>query len=216
MKTLNKMIATGLITALGTTALAPLAYAQQANSSAPIVSQEVITASEITLSGTGRNVLTGIGFAKAAIDQGQTDVAKQILAELNTMFGDQDGTVMMKTDGSFALPLDTGFAVAEGFTPTDAHAAAFSTAKTLMADGNIDQVVTTLTDAGVDLVAKVALLPYGPTIDGLTQAAANLDAGDIDQATSALDAIGASVHVATFATDALPAQGFAMSDILAG
>lgn len=216
MKTYNKVIAASMVALLGTSGLAAIAQASEPTAAAPAVTQETVTASEIAVSGTGRNVLTGIEYAKAAIAQGQTDVATQILADLSGMFGDQDGTVMMKENGTFVLPLDTGLSVAEGFTPTDAHQAAFSKAQMLMADGNVDQVITTLTDAGVDLVAQVALLPYAPTIDGLTQAAADLEAGHVDQATSALDAIGASVHVATFATNALPAQGYDMSEILAG
>lgn len=216
MKTLNKVIATSLIAMMGTTSLVSLAHASEGAATAPAVTQETVTASEIVVSGTGRNVLNGIQYAQAAIAQGQTDVAKEILADLSGMFGDQDGTVMMKTDHTFALPLDTGLAVADGFTPTDAHQVAFSEAQTLMADGNVDQVITTLTDAGVDLVAQVALLPYAPTINGLKQAATELEAGQLDAAKSALDAIGTSVHVATFATDALPAQGYAMSDVLEG
>lgn len=216
MKTLNKMIATSMIAMMAGTGLVSLAQASEGAAAPSAVTQETITASEIAVSGTGRNVLTGIQYAQTALAQGKTDIAKQILAELSGMFGDQDGTVLMKVDDTFALPLDTGLAVADGFTPTDAHQAAFSKAQMLMADGNIDEVITTLTDAGVDLVAQVALLPYAPTIDGLKGAAADLEAGQVDKATSALDAIGASVHVATYATDALPAQGYAVSDVLEG
>ncbi|NIZ12041.1 YfdX family protein [Phaeobacter sp. HF9A] len=220
MKTANTFVATGLVAILGSAGLASAASAEAAANTAPTtaptVKQEVITASDIAVSGTARNVLTGVQYARAAIDQGQTDVAKKILAQVNGLFGDQDGTVMMKTDDGFSLPVDTGLSVAEGFTPTKDHEAAFATAQTLMANGNIDQVVTTLTDAGVDLVAEIALLPYTPTVNSLTQAAADLDAGQVDQATASLDAILASVHVASFATDALPAQGYAMSEIQQG
>ena len=216
MKTANKLVASGLIAILGSTGLVSAASAEANATATPSVKQEVVTASEIAVSGTARNVLTGVQYAKAAIAQGETDVAKKILADVSGLFGDQDGTVMMKTDEGFSLPIDTGLTVAEGFTPTEDHEAAFATAQTLMADGNIDQVVTTLTDAGVDLVAEVALLPYAPTMDGLTKAAADLDAGQVDQATASLDAILASVHVASFAPNALPAQGYAMSDIQKG
>ncbi|MGJ8609531.1 MAG: YfdX family protein [Octadecabacter sp.] len=216
MKNLNKMMATGMVAALGATMLVPLSATADTTTANTAVTQEVVTASEIAVSGTGRNVLTGIEYAKAAIDQGQPDVAKDILAELTGMFGDQDATVMMKVDDGFVLPLDTGLTVAEGFVPTDAHIAAFSTADALMSDGNVDQVITTLTDAGVDLVAQIALLPYTPTVDALTQAATDLDAGQLDSVTSTLDAIQASVHIASFAPDALPTQGYAMSDITAG
>jgi len=213
MKTATKLVAAGLVALMGTTGLVSVASAETNASATPNVTQEVVTASEIAVSGTARNVLAGVQYAKAAIDQGQTDVAKKILAEVSGLFGDQDGTVMMKTDDGFNLPIDTGLTLAKGFTPTKDHETAFATAQTLMANGNIDEVVTTLTDAGVDLVAEIALLPYTPTVDGLTQAAADLDAGQVDQATASLDAILASVHVASFAPNALPAQGYDMSEI---
>ncbi|EBA06799.1 YfdX family protein [Sagittula stellata] len=216
MKTANKLVATGLIAIMGSTALVSMASAGTDATAAPSAQQEVVTAKDVTVSGTARNVLAGVQYAKAAIGQGQTDVAKKILADVNGLFGDQDGTVMMKTDKGFSLPIDTGLTLAKGFTPTEVHEAAFAKAQTLMADGNINEVISTLTDAGVDLVAEIALLPYTPTVDSLTQAAADLDAGQVDQATASLDAILASVHVASFAPDALPAQGYAMSDIQQG
>lgn len=219
MKTHNQFITTVLVTALGITTLTPLASAAtetKLNGGTTDATQELITASDLKVSDTGRNVVMGVQYAKAALAQNQTDAAKAILADLTGLFGDQDGTVLMKTDGGYVLPLDTSLSVADGFTPTSTHEQAFTKAQALMAEGNIDEVVTTLNGAGVDLVANVAVLPYTATIASLKQAAADLNLDHLEQANLALDAITSSVHVATFSTNALPSQGYDLSNVLNG
>ena len=215
MKLSKTFKAAVIAAAVGATGAASFARAETAVPAATTADQ-VQTTQDVLISGTGRNVIAGIGYAKAAIADGETDAAKEILTEVTGLFGDQDGQVMMKTDDGYALPLDTALSVAEGFTPTEAHGVAFQKAQAMMQNGNVDEVITTLTNAGVDLVAQVMLLPYTPTVDTLQQAVADLDAGKLDAAQTALDAIPASVHVATFETDALPTQGYDMTEVHQG
>ena len=228
MKTRSKFVAALLAASVSAGALIPLAHAEAikgtpSTESAAVVTTpaktskaEVATATEINLSGVGRNAVTGIQYAKIALEQGQADAAKDILSQVNGMFSDNDGALIMKTDAGYALPLDAGFSVPEGFQPSKAHEVAFSKAETLMQNGDIDAVISTLTDAGVDVVAQVAVLPYATTVDGVKQAVADLDAGHVDKAKTALDSIIATVKVETFAPNALPTQGYTMTDILQG
>lgn len=214
MKIHSKFIAAVLAASVSTVALAQVASAE--STPTETVAEEVTSASAITVSDAGRNVANGVYFAKMALAEGNTDAAKEIIGEVSALFGDDDADLMVKTDGGFGLPLDTAISLAEGFEPTDAHAPAFAEANKLMQMGDIDGVIRTLNTAGVDIVAEIAVLPYQSTIDGLNTVSAELDAGDLEKANAALDGIGASIAVETFAPDALPVQGHAMTDILQG
>lgn len=214
MKTQSTFIAAILAASVSTIALA-----QVANADTPptdTVVEDVVSASTITVSDTGRSVANGVYFAKRALAEGNTDAAKDIIGKLSTLFGEDDADLMVKTDAGFGLPLDAAIGLAEGFEPTDAHAPAFAEASKLMQAGDIDGAIRRLNTAGVDIVAQIAVLPYQSTIEGLKAVSTELNAGDFEKANAALDRIGASIAVEIFAPDALPTQGYALTDILQG
>lgn len=216
MKPNTKVIAAILAASVSSLALAPAVLAETGKVDAVEPVEEGVSAPVIALSEAGRTVATGLFIAKMALAQGEGEAAKGIIGEMSGLFGDADADLMIKTDAGFGLPVDAAIALAEGFAPTEAQAPAFAEANALMQLGDMAGVIRTLDTAGVDIVAEIAVLPYQTTIDGLNAVSAALDAGDFATATAALDDIGASIAVETFAPDALPAQGHAMDEILQG
>ena len=168
---------------------------------------------QIKVSDVARSAVTSIHFAKQALTSGDADSAKVILDEVTGLFSDKDAALVVKTDTGYALPLDQGFGLTEDFTPTEEHAPIFAEVDLLMQSGNINGVLNTLNDAGIDLMAQVAVIPYGSTIEGIKQVVADIEAGQLEKAGTDLDAMLASVKVEYYAPDALPTQGYAPEDI---
>ena len=217
MKKSSKITGAVLAATIATAPVFNLAYAETASpdvTPAPTAEQmapELM--SQIKVSEVGRNAVTGIHFAKQALVNGDSDAAKAILDEVKGMFSDKDAGLVVKTDSGYVLPLEQGFGLPESFTPTDAHAPVFAEADVLMQSGDINGVIDAFNQAGIDLVSQVAVIPYTATIDSVTQAVADIDAGKLDKAGTDLDAVLASVTVESFEPGAPPVQGYAPADI---
>lgn len=168
---------------------------------------------KLKISENARNAMSGIHFARQALNHGDTDAAKAILDEITGLFGDSDAALTVKTESGFALPIEQGFGLPKGFKPAEEHAPVFAEADLLMRSGDLNGVITAFSDAGIDLVAQVALVPYSATIDGLKQVVADLDAGQIEKAGKDLDAMLTAVKVESYSRDALPKQGYPPGDI---
>jgi len=192
--------------------LAQADISSAADDVAPVAGQEAPALKlmeQIKVSDVARSAVTGIHFAKQALTSGDADAAKEILDEVTGLFSDKDAALVVKTDTGYVLPLDRGFGLTEDFTPTEEHAPIFAEVDLLMQSGDINGVVIILNDAGIDLVAQVAVIPYSATIEGIKQVVADIDSGQLEKAGTDLDAMLSSIKVESYTRDALPTQGYA-------
>lgn len=219
MKKVSMIKGTLLAAIVVATPLYNLASADEASASpeAAAVSENLESASSmmdrIEISEVGRNAVTGMHYARQALSQGDSETAKDILNGVADLFSDSDAELTVKTASGYYLPIDQGVGLAEGFTPTEEHEQVFSKARALLSSGDFDGVISTFNEAGVDVVAQLAVLPYSSTVDGLKQALADLDAGELDKVGSDLDQILSAVKVESYAPGALPEQGYTASEI---
>ena len=213
MKNATPLYTTALIVALA----ASPAFAETDKATASAGEPAAITAeplyTPLQISGIARSTFSGIQMASQALTAGESAVAKEIINDINNLFSDNDADLIVKTDKGFGLPIDQGVALPEGFVPTEAHKPTFAAADVLMQAGDIDGVIATFKEAGIELVSKVAVLPYAPTVDGLQKVLADIDAGELDKAGSDLQSLLTAVIVERFAIDAPPVQGYTPAEI---
>lgn len=202
-----------LAVAIGAGAIAQTAVADD---TAKPAAEETAKASSIKIPAVGGTLLNDVRHARMALFDGQAETASGILSQATSYLGDDTAKYAIKTDGGYAIPVDSGVSFADGFTPTQDHAPAIAQAGQHMQQGDIDGAIETMTNAGVDLDVKMVVVPYKTTVDALEKAIEDIGAGDIHKANMVLKSIETSVKVDDFKPGHLPHQGYKLSEILGG
>ncbi|MDM8010915.1 MAG: YfdX family protein [Parasphingorhabdus sp.] len=104
------------------------------------------------------------------------------------------------------IPFDTSMAIAEDYTATPQKALKVKEANSHLAKGDRKTAIEKLRLADINVLTTVALLPVGPTMDHLTDAANLLEQDKYYDANIALKAIEDSVMVQTYDANGVPAK----------
>lgn len=212
-----KIIVAVVAAAIGAAAIAQVANANSATNTETEAATEV-QAMGINIPATGFTILEGAHNARLALFEGDVDVAKKLIADASSKFDERAAEIAMKITGQdgFAIPVDSGLQFAQGFEPTEEHAPAITQAGALIQQGELNAAVKVMSDAGIKMDYKVAILPVEMATVNLDQALADINAGQLQKADLALEAVGASVLIEDYTPDALPHQGYPLTEILRG
>ncbi len=104
------------------------------------------------------------------------------------------------------MPFDMSMTIAEDYKATPQQALKIQEANQHLAKGDHKTAVEKLRLADIDVQTTAALLPVGPTMDHLTEAANLLEQGKYYAANTALKAIEDSVVVQAYDADGLPIE----------
>ena len=217
MKPNSKFTATIVAAALATTGVAEIANA--ASDTAAKDAEAVQVAGEsIRVPANGKHILDGVHAARLALFDGNIDLAKDMISNSHNQINDHaaEFAVKLKDAKGFALPVESGLQFKEGFQPTDQHAPIINQAGAMIQNGQVDEAIGVMTNAGIELDIKVVLLPVAQTATHLDQALADIDAGHIHKANMALKAVETSIEIQDFQPGTLPSQGYPLSEILPG
>ncbi|KIC39045.1 hypothetical protein RA27_17980 [Ruegeria sp. ANG-R] len=217
MKPNSKFVAAVVAAALATTGVAQIASAAS-ETAAETEQATQVAGQSIQIPENGKHILDGVRAARLALFDGNIDLAKEMIAASHDQINDRAAEYAVKLDanGGFALPVDSGLQFKDGFQPTDQHAPVINEAGALIQNGQVDEAISVMNDAGIELDIKVVMLPVGKAASQLDQAIADIEAGQIHKANMALKSVETSIEVQDYQPGGLPAQGYPLSEILTG
>lgn len=212
----SKVPAVLMAVILGTSALSPLAMAEEVVSTSAVQSDGVVKTSSLDISPVGKDVLTSIYNARLAIFDGKVDDAKKMISDASDKLNKDLTKFLVKQDQAVVLPVDSGIRFKDGYTPDKDHAQVLAEAGKLINNGQVETAVDNMVKAGIELNIQVAMLPYQQALTGLTEAQKDISAGHVQKANMTLKSIETSVSVADFQPGQMPSQGVSASDIKSG
>ncbi|WP_170565531.1 YfdX family protein [Ruegeria atlantica] len=179
---------------------------------------EQASGQSIRVPANGKHILDGVHAARLALFDGNTDLARDMISNAHNEINDHAAEFAIKLPDTvgFAIPVESGLLFRDGFQPTDQHAPTISQAGALIRNGQVDEAITVMADAGIELDIKVVMLPVEPTATHLQQALTDIKAGHIHKANMTLKAVETSIEIQDFQPGALPSQGYPLSEILPG
>lgn len=218
MKTNTKLISAVVAATLGLGTIAPIAYAEgtttDTTTTATQDAGDQIMVGKIAVPAIGITLLNDVHQARVAMFDGQIDAASGAVAQAASYLGEPAAKFAIKlSDGTFALPIDSGLNFAEGFTPDQSHAAVINAAGEMLQKGDATGAIKTMRDAGIELAVNVVVVPFKATVDALETVVTDLEAEHVHKANMLLKSVETSPKVVSFSPDKLPKQGYALDEI---
>lgn len=207
-----KLSKIAMLTLASIVAGAPLATTAYASTDSK---QEIVVAKTINISGHAKAVISDVRNARFALFDGQTDAALDLVKKSREVLDKAILGYALKADaaGDYVIPLDRSITLAEGFKPTQELDLVINKAGVMAQQGQVDEAIVLMKEAGVDLDIQYVLLPVLKTISNLENATNNIKAGQFYEANMNLKAIEVAIVVEDLNVEEIPKQGYSPKDI---